>query len=75
MTGHDIQQEYLVFQLTEFHGHWSMAYFNDPYNACLSITILPTELSRIIQVDSPYIFKLFFQMIFALCPVMAYGID
>ena len=74
VTGHDIQQEYLVFQLTEFHGHWSMSYFHDPYNACLSITILPTELARIINVDSPYIFKLFFQMIFALCPVMAYGI-
>ena len=74
VTGHDIQQEYLVFQLTEFHGRWSMAYFHDPYNACLSITILPTELGRIVNVDSPYIFKLFFQMIFALCPVMAYGI-
>ena len=74
VTGHDIQQEYLVFQLTEFHSHWSMTYFHDPYNACLSITILPTELGRIVNVDSPYIFKLFFQMIFALCPVMAYGI-
>ena len=74
VTGHDIQQEYLVFQLTEAHGRWSMAYFHDPYNACLSITILPTELGRIISVDSPYVFKLFFQLIFALCPVLAYGI-
>ena len=74
ITGHDIQQEYLVFQLTESHAHWSMAYFNDAYNACLSITILPTELGQIIHVDSPYVFKLFFQMIFALCPVMAYTI-
>ena len=29
VTGHDIQQEYLVFQLTEAHGRWSMAYFHD----------------------------------------------
>lgn len=74
ITGHDIQQEYLVFQLTESHAHWSMAYFRDPYNACLSITILPTELGQIINVDNPYVFKLFFQLIFAVCPVLAYGI-
>ena len=74
VTGHDIQQEYLVFQLTEVHGRWSMAYFHDAYNACLSITILPTELGQIINVDNPYIYKLFFQLLFALCPVLAYAL-
>ena len=74
VTGHDIQQEYLVFQLTEVHGHWSMAYFQDAYNACLSITILPTELGQIVNVDSPYVYKLFFQLLFALCPVLAYAL-
>lgn len=74
VTGHDIQQEYLVFQLTQTHGHWSMGYLQSAYNACLSITILPTELGQVINVDSPYVFKLFFQLIFALCPVLAYGI-
>ena len=74
VTGHDIQQEYLVFQLTEVHGHWSMAYFHDAYNACLSITILPTELGQIINVDNPYVYKLFFQLLFALCPVLAYAV-
>jgi uncharacterized membrane protein len=74
VTGHDIQQEYLVFQLTETHGHWSMAYFQDAYNACLSITILPTELGQIIGVDSPYVYKLFFELIFALSPVLAYAV-
>ena len=74
VTGHDIQQEYLVFQLTKVHGHWSMAYFHDAYNACLSITILPTELGQIINVDNPYVYKLFFQLLFALCPVLAYAL-
>ena len=72
VTGHDIQQEYLVFQLTEVHGRWSMAYFHDAYNACLSITILPTELGQILNVDNPYIYKLFYQLLFALVPVLAY---
>jgi uncharacterized membrane protein len=75
VTGHDIQQEYRVFQLTEAHGHWSMNYFHNAYNACLSITILPTELGQIIDVDNPYVYKLFFQLIFALCPVLVYGVS
>ncbi len=75
ITGHDIQDEYRVFQLTEGHGHWSMAYYHNAYNACLSITILPTELGQLINVDSPYVYKVFFQMIFAIGPVLAYGIS
>jgi uncharacterized membrane protein len=75
ISGHDIQDEYRVFQLTEAHGHWSMAYYHNAYNACLSITILPTELAQIVNVDDPYVYKLFFQLIFAICPVLAYGIS
>lgn len=74
VTGHDVQQEYLVFQLTEVNGRWAMAHFQDAYNACLSITILPTEFVHIIDVDSPYVYKLFFQLIFALCPVLTYAL-
>lgn len=75
VTGHDIQQEYQVFQLTAAHGHWSMSYDSSAYYACLSVTILPTELGRIVNVDSPYVYKLFFQLIFALLPVLAYGVS
>ena len=75
VTGHDIQSEYRVFQLTASHDHWSISYFHNAYNACLSITILPTELSQILHVDDPYVYKLFFQLIFALCPVLIYEIS
>ena len=74
VTGHDIQIEYEVFQLTEAHAHWSMAYFQTAFNACLSITILPTEISQVAPVDNPYVYKVFFQVIFALCPVLVYCI-
>jgi uncharacterized membrane protein len=74
VTGHDIQQEYLVFQLTQDHGRWDISYYHDAYNACLSITILPTEISQITHVYSPYVFKVFFQLVFALCPVLVYEI-
>ncbi len=74
ISGHDIQQEYLVFQLTDFHGRWNIAYYRDAYNACLSLTILPTVLAQVLHVASPYIYKLFFQIIFSVCPVLVYGI-
>lgn len=74
VTGHDIQVEYRVFQLTEAHGHWSMSYFQDAYNACLSITILPTVISQVVHVDNPYVYKVFFQVLFAMVPVLVYTI-
>jgi uncharacterized membrane protein len=74
VTGHDIQNEYRVFQLTADHGHWSMAYWQNSYNACLSITILPTEISRVVGIDDPYVYKVLFQLLFAMCPVLVYAI-
>jgi uncharacterized membrane protein len=74
VTGHDIQVEYQVFQLTQAHGRWNISVFRDAYNACLSITILPTELAQVVRVDDPYIYKVFFQLMFAACPVLVYAI-
>ena len=74
VTGHDIQEEYIVFQLTRDHARWNISYAHDAYNACLSITILPTEIAQITHVDSPYVYKVFFQLLFALCPVLVYAI-
>jgi uncharacterized membrane protein len=76
ITGHDIQGEYLVFQLTAASSHWDISSLpNSTYNACLSITILPTEISRVVHVYDPDVFKLFFQILFALCPVLVYAIS
>jgi uncharacterized membrane protein len=75
VTGHDIQYEYRVFQLTAAHGHWSISGLRDAYNACLSITILPTEFAGAIHVADPYIFKVFFQLIFAACPALVFAIS
>lgn len=71
-TGHDIQRELQVFELTKVLGYWDMSRYQDGYNACLSITILPTILARWTRVSDPYVFKLFFQLLFALCPVLVY---
>lgn len=72
MTGHDVQFEYYIFQLTKSHQYWNIDFYKDAYNACLSITILPTILANLLPVRDVYIFKVVFQIIFALCPVSIY---
>jgi len=42
ISGHDIQREFFVFSLAKDAGVWDIATYRDAYNACLSITILPT---------------------------------
>jgi uncharacterized membrane protein len=74
VTGPDIQTEYLTFQLTESHARWSMDYFHSAYYACLSITILPTEIAQVVHVEPAYVYKVFFQLLFAMCPVLVYVI-
>jgi uncharacterized membrane protein len=66
ITGYDIQKEFYVFQLTLMNQHWSVSSFRDPYNACLSITILPTIIAKITSISSIYIFKIVFQILFAI---------
>src|ERR1700680_2775123 len=56
-TGHDIEREIYVFQLTNTHHIWSMAFYQDAYNACLSITILPTILTNLLVIQDIYVYK------------------
>lgn len=71
-TGHDVQTEFLLFQLTKHLGQWRMSSLRSAYNACLSITILPLMLWNWMRLADPAIFKVPFQLLFAFCPVMAY---
>jgi len=68
-SGWDIFQEYYVFQLTRESFIWNMSSYPDAYNACLSITILPTVLSSFLKINDQYIYKVLFQLIFAFISV------
>lgn len=72
ILGHDIQSEYYVFQLTKMRSYWNIDFYKDAYNACLSITILPTILSSFFKFNDIYIYKVVFQILFAICPVVVY---
>jgi uncharacterized membrane protein len=66
VTGHDIQHEFRVFYGTNHNAWWKVGNSGDPYNACLSITILPTIIAKITTISLPYVFKVVFQLVFAL---------
>jgi uncharacterized membrane protein len=72
ITGHDILLEYHVFTLVNNAHLWSMALYQDPYMACLSLTILPVYLQNLLHVSGTYIFKFFFQFLGALGVVAIY---
>ena len=75
ITGHDVQLEYYVFRLADFSKHWSMASFHDAYNACLSITILPTVVKSLTGIDAVTQFKWYYQIIFAIFTTGVFAIS
>ena len=74
ITGHDIEREFYVFRLTNTHHIWNMAFYQDAYNACLSITILPTVLTNLLSIQDMYVYKVIFQILFATTPVLVFFI-
>jgi uncharacterized membrane protein len=72
ISGWDIQQEFEMFQITKNLGFWTPASMKDAYNTCLSLTILPTVISRFTGIGDEYVFKIFYQLLFAFVPVTLY---
>jgi uncharacterized membrane protein len=72
IVGHDIEREFRVYSLTQQYAHWDIGLDKDPYNACLSITILPQVLSSFLGISGLIVFKIVLQIMFAACPVVIY---
>lgn len=72
ITGHDIQAEFLAFQLTNDGQHWQMGALQNAYNACLSVNILPTVIVQTTGLSGEFVFKALLQLVFALVPVLTY---
>lgn len=75
ITGHDVQHEFRLFLQTVDAGKWSMGVAKDAYNACLSVTLLPTVFYKVLDVETFYVFKVLFQIIFALVPGLVFLIN
>ena len=72
VTGHDIQAEFLAFRLTDGAQNWDMAALPSAYNACLSVTILPTVLAQATGLSGQVVFTVLLQLLFATVPVLTY---
>jgi len=78
--GSDLQGEYFAFKTTENGAFWSS---NVPYfgglrtnagriNAMLSVTVLPTVYSSLLNMDSVWMFKILYPLFFSLVPLGLY---
>ncbi|WGM88488.1 MAG: DUF2206 domain-containing protein [Candidatus Bathyarchaeum tardum] len=79
--GSDIPGEFLLFQNTLNDFQWnqlfspSMGYtLLNTYNNMLSITILPTVYSTLLNIDSFLMFKVLYPLIFSLIPLVLYQV-
>lgn len=72
IAGHDVQREYRLFHTALANGHWDIATYRDAYNACLSVTLLPTMLCNLTGLDPVYVVKVVPSLVFAVCPVAVY---
>ncbi|MEP9362044.1 DUF2206 domain-containing protein [Nocardioides sp. CN2-186] len=72
ITGHDIQAEFLAFRLTNDAQNWDMSALPSAYNACLSVTILPTVLVQATGLTGELVFKVLLQLVFATVPVLTF---
>jgi uncharacterized membrane protein len=72
VTGHDIQAEFLAFRLTDSAQSWDMSSLPSAYNACLSVTILPTTLAQATGLSGHVVFTVLLQLVFATVPVLTY---
>ena len=74
LIGRDVFQEFSCFQLTLANFQWDINNFYNPYNACISITILPTIYAVLTNLNGEYVFKLLFALIGSILPLMVYKI-
>lgn len=75
ITGNDIQLEYYVFNLTIRDKFWSSTlpmFWDETYgrfNSMLSITILPTIYSSVLNMDPTWVLKIVYPLLLSLIPV------
>ncbi len=74
IIGRDVHQEFYCFQLTLANFHWNIYDYYNPYNACLSITILPTVYQVLSNMNPEYVFKLLFGSLGSILPLMVYTV-
>jgi uncharacterized membrane protein len=80
IVGWDSNLEYYVFRLTQINGHWGFLSPNVSqlmtlnFNSMLSITVLPTIYSALMNANGDIVFKILYPFISSLIPLALYRI-
>ena len=72
LMGIDVHLEYYCFQLTQYSSLWDLNAYYNPFNACLSVTILPQIYQVLSGLSGEYVFKLFMALIGSVTPLIVY---
>ena len=78
--GSDVPFEYFIFKTTQNSAHWSStlpSLWGAQYgrlNAMLSVTILPTIYSNLLNIDATWVFKMIFPLIFSFASLGLYQV-
>lgn len=75
ILGSDVHTEYYIFQQTFNNGRWPVVGNDNILNSCLSISILPTIYQSFLNINSEYLFKLLYPLIFSIAPIVVYLIS
>jgi len=76
--GSDNPVEYFMFKVTENNAHWSsvsMYPWDAGYgriNSMLSVTVLPTIYSSLLNMDATWVLKILYPLIFSFAPLALY---
>ncbi len=73
VIGFDISSEYFDFHQTVVSGIWHFGHLN-PYEAMLSVTVLPASLHALIGGQDVWIFKLGYPALFAFFPIAVFSV-
>jgi uncharacterized membrane protein len=71
ILGVDVHLEYYFFRTTLNNLHWS-AFGYSTLDACLSISLLPTIYQSILNMNTEFLFKILYSLIFSVFPLAIY---
>ncbi|MFZ2071223.1 MAG: DUF2206 domain-containing protein [Halobacteriota archaeon] len=75
LVGRDIHQEFNLFRRTWDNMHWQILSVNNPLDACLSISLLPTIYQAFLNVNPEHLFKVLYPLIYSVTPIIVYIIS
>lgn len=72
IVGTDAHLEYYLFQQTYNELHWRIFEPGSPVSACLSVTLLPTIYQSLLNINSEYLMKVLYPLLFSVSPLIVY---